>query len=384
MKFIKLLATACCLSFSLLSATELTISSYNCGGLSDHYDYLRGVGMQKLMQERHDAEPENMSVNDKIQKLALKILFSPNPQEKLAAQQEWDQKDYQKILEHLTAVPTDPNSPNASWNQKSEKLMTTYKIRPIQIFDEEVNQMLEDHLRGLTKNVEDPTLQLLDEARTIMGKRIFAHHLKYDIICLQEADYLDPSMFPDHYEVLLSEASHSINGIAYNKTRFELVENIGNILGRGFAVHLRDKESGKTILVASGHLSGCNPYRIEKDLVTGTDDSEKGDMEAQTIIDLFDQKGADLMLIGMDSNVTSLHPRLNLLKNAGYQLDYENHLEATCTSPHQILNTRIDWITLKSTMSEAKITNIPVSNVGLNSIQTNMSDHKPIAAKVTY
>ncbi|PJD95672.1 MAG: hypothetical protein CK425_08190 [Parachlamydia sp.] len=383
MNFIKFL-TACCLSFSLLSATELTISSYNCGGLSDHYDYLRGVGMQKLMQERQDAEPENMSLNDKIQKLALKILFSSNTQEKLAAQQEWDQKDYQRLSEHLTAAPSDPNSPNASWNQKSEKLMTNYKIRPVQIFDEEVNQMLDDHLRDLTKNTESPTLQLLDEARTIMAKRIFAHHLKYDIICLQEADYLDSSMFPEHYEVLLSETSQSINGIAYNKERFELVENIGDILGRGFAAQLRDKETAKTILVASGHLSGCNPYRIEKDPATGTDDSAKGDMEAQTIIDLFEEKGADLMLIGMDSNVTSLHPRLHILKNAGYQLDYENHLEASCTSPHQILNTRIDWITLKSDNSKAKITNIPVSNVGLNSIQTNMSDHKPVAAKVSY
>lgn len=383
MRFIKFL-TACCLSFSFLSATELTISSYNCGGLSDHYDYLRGVGMQKLMQERQDAEPENMSLNDKIQKLALKILFSSNTQEKLAAQQEWDQKDYQRLSERLTAIPSDPNSPNASWNQKSEKLMTNYKIRPVQIFDEEVNQMLDDHLRDLTKNTESPTLQLLDEARTIMAKRIFAHHLKYDIICLQEADYLDPSMFPEQYEVLLSETSHSTNGIAYNKERFELVENIGDILGRGFAAQLRDKETAKTILVASGHLSGCNPYRIEKDPATGADDSAKGDMEAQTIIDLFEEKGADLMLIGMDSNVTSLHPRLNILKNAGYQLDYENHLEASCTSPHQILNTRIDWITLKSDNPAAKITNIPVSNVGLNSIQTNMSDHKPVAAKVSY
>ena len=63
-------------SCSILYASEFTISSYNCGGLSDHYDYLRAASMQKIMQERHIAEPENMELIDKIQKLALKILFS--------------------------------------------------------------------------------------------------------------------------------------------------------------------------------------------------------------------------------------------------------------------------------------------------------------------
>jgi len=32
--------------------------------------------------------------------------------------------------------------------------------------------------------------------------------------------------------------------------------------------------------------------------------------------------------------------------------------------------------------SNASIMNIPVLNVGLNSIQNNFSDHKPIAAKI--
>jgi hypothetical protein len=58
---------------SVLTASEFTMSSYNCGGLSEHYDYLRAASMQKLMQERYIAEPENMSLNEKIQKLALKL-----------------------------------------------------------------------------------------------------------------------------------------------------------------------------------------------------------------------------------------------------------------------------------------------------------------------
>lgn len=382
MQYYKYILILFSLSFSFLNASEFTISSYNCGGLSDHYDYLRAAAMQKLMQERHVAEPEMMSLNEKIQKLALKILFSTD-QEKSSAQQEWDQKGYQHIFENLTSAPTNPESPNIPWYQKVDKIISSYKIRPVSIFDEEVNEMLAAHLNDLSRKREPKTSKLSD-VRSVMAKRIFAHHLKYDIICLQEADYLDASMFPDHYEVLFADTAFSKNGIAWNENRFELIETIED-LHRAFAVYLRDKESNKTVLIASGHISGCNPYRIEKDFTTGESDSAKGDAELQAIIKLFDDRDADLKLIGMDSNVTSLHPRLNILKEADYQIDYENYLEPTCTNPYQVLNTRIDWLALKSIDTKGvSITNIPVLGVGLNSIQTNISDHKPIAAKINY
>lgn len=373
------------LTFSLLSSTDFTISSYNCGGLSDHYDYLRASSMQKLIQQRYVEEPENMSINEKIQKLALKILFAPESEDKLAAQQQWDQRGYQRIFEHLTAAPTETNSPNTVWNQKVDEIITSYKIRPVVIHDEEVNLMLNEHLRDIHKGIDADIPELLKEVRATMASRIFAHHLKYDIICLQEADYLDSSIFPQDYEVLFAQTSQSKNGIAWNKRRFELVKTLGNILGRAFAVQLRDKKSDKVILVASGHITGCNPYRIQRDPQTGVSDSAKGDTEIQSMIELFDNQNADLMIVGMDSNVTSLHPRLNILKNSGYQIDYENYIEPTCTNPYQVLNTRIDWIALKpgNTMS-ASITNIPVLSIGLNNLQTNISDHKPIAAKITY
>lgn len=382
MKCCKIVLVVLSFVYSLLSASEFTICSYNCGGLSDHYDYLRAASMQKLMQERYIAEPENMWLNGKIQELALKILFSSDPQEKLCAQQEWDQKRYQQHVEYLTAAPTEIQSPNSTWNQKANQIISSYKIRPVSINDEEVNQMLIEHFRDLSE-IEGSFSQL-SEVRTSMAKRIFAHHLKYDIICLQEADYLNNTMFPECYDVLFSETSHSKNGIAWNKERFELIETIGNILDKAFAVQLIDKESGRTLLVVSGHISGCNPYRIERDPLTGVLDSAKGDAELQTIVELFNSDEVDFMLIGMDANVTSLHGRLNILKEAGFQIDYENHFEPTCTNPYQVLNTRIDWIALKSPIQTAYVTNIPVLSVGLNNIQTNISDHKPIAAKITY
>lgn len=383
--FCKFIILLMCLTCSFISASEFTISSYNCGGLSDHYDYLRAASMQKIAQERHIAEPSNMSLNEKIQKLALKILFAPDSQDKLAAQVEWDQKRYEHLFEHLTASPMDNNSPNMAWFQRANEIITSYKVRPVVIQDDEVNQMLSEHLKDLSKDVEADMPLLLQEVRATMARRIFAHHLKYDIICLQEADYLDHSMFPKNYEVLFAKTSHSKNGIAWNKERFELIESVGDILGRAFIVQLRDMETDQTVLVASGHITGCNPYRVENDPITGISDSAKGDSEIQAIIQSFDNKKADLMIIGMDSNVTSLHPRLNIIKNAGFEVDYENYLEPTCSNPYQVLNTRIDWIALKSNnMSTATVTNIPVLGVGLNSIQTNMSDHKPIAAKITY
>ena len=363
---------------SFVSATEFTISSYNCGGLSDHYDYLRAACMQQLMQERYTAEPAKMALNEKIQKLALKILFAKNAQAKSHAQQEWNRNGYQKILEKLTASPIDRDSPNYKWYQKANGMITSYQIRPVMLMDEEVNQILDNHLRDMTRDKDNRSTELLTPSRAVMAERIFQHSLKHDIICLQEADYLDQTMFPKFYQVQLSETSHSKNGIAWNKDRFELVKTIGNIHNKGFAVQLKDKESGVTILVASGHISGCNPYQADKDSV-------KGDKELQSIVDLFDSEEARIKIIGMDSNVTSLHPRLKILKNAGYQLDHENYLNPTCTNPYQILNTRIDWIAYKAGgQISASIVNIPVMGVGLNSIQTNISDHKPIAALIRY
>lgn len=371
-------------NLSLLSATEFTISSYNCGGLSHHFDYLRAASMEKLMQERYVAEPENMSLNEKIQQIALKILFSSDSTEKLLAQQEWEQKGYKELFEYLTASPMDQGSINTIWNEKAENMMTSYKVRPVVIYDEKVNQMLDEHLMDLTNHSNASRQEQLQEARKLMATRIFANHLNYDIVCLQEGDYLDSSIFPENYEVLFAETSHSKNGIAWNKERFELVESVGNIVGRAFAVKLRDKETSKTVLIASGHISGCNPYRIEIDPKKGISDATKGDRELYTIIDLFNSHTADLIIIGMDSNVTSLHPRLNILKDADYKIDYENYLEPTCANPYQVLNTRIDWIALKSNVSNSSITNIPVLSVGLNNIRTNVSDHKPIAAKISY
>ena len=234
---------------SALSAGEFTISSYNCGGLSEHYDYLRAAVMQKIMQERHAAEPARMVLNEKIQICALKILFSEDSHEALAAQQEWDQNGYQAVFEEISKLPTEAGSSHAVWNQKVNACITPYNIRPVVIKDDEVNRLLEDHLGDLVKRHESDKNDIYEKARSIMAKRIFAHHLKFDIICLQEADYLSASILPDHYDIRFGLTDDLKNAIAWNKERFTLIKNIGNIAERAFALLLRDFESGKKVLV---------------------------------------------------------------------------------------------------------------------------------------
>lgn len=367
-------------SFTCLSALDFTISSYNCGGLSDHYDYLRAGAMQKIMQERYAEEPELMSINEKIQKTALKILFASG-EDQILAQNEWDQGDFQNHKEKLFSNPSDLSSPNNRWNKKMIETITPYNIRPVVINDEEVYSMLNDQVKDLVQRSDEEISQLLIEARTILAKRIFSRHLKFDIICLQETNYLDESIFPENYQVIFQEKL----GLAWNKDRFELLSNFGDIDGHGLAVALTDKETGISVLVVSGHLTGCNPFHVEKDLATGLFDSAKGDEQLLKIVRFLERKEVDIKLIGMDSNVTALHPRLQIIKNSGYQVDFENYLEPTCASPHQVLNTRIDWIAFQANSSfPVSITNVPVMNVGLNSIQTNISDHKPIAAIIRF
>lgn len=366
--FLKFLTLQSLSFFMTLHSADFTVSSYNCGGLTEHFDYIRAVGMHKLIQERCNEEPAKLARLERIQHLALKILFAPE-QEKLAAQQDWGDKNYSEELAALLTDPTHPSSENKKWRDRSVTLHTDYKTRPVAVYDAEVQELIDNQVTDLTGAEGN-----LDSTIQKMAQRIFRHELKYDIIALQEADYMKASLFPEHYEVQLCPNEHSVNGVAWNKNRFELVET-NNKLERAQIVTLRDLESGETVAIASGHLTGCNPF-------VGAKDSAKGDQELCQILEQLEGTSADIKVVAMDSNVTATHPRLNILKEAGYSLDYTNYLDPTCSNPHFIFDTRIDWIAVKSS-NPAKITNIPVQGVGLNNPQNNMSDHKPIAARIS-
>jgi hypothetical protein len=363
---------------------DATVSSYNCGGLKDHYDYLRAVAMQKVASERYNEESSEMAEYERIQSLYLKILFSTDSSELAAALSLWKENNYDNLYEKLTTSPKEAGSINAKWFECVDNAITPYNVRPIVINDSEINEILHNHLLDLTKgqNItlsdENSLNDWLDITRKIMAERIFKHQLKYDIIALQEADYLTPSMFPDHFEVYIPDQQYSVNGLAWNRNKFSFIKELGSIKSKGIVVELLDNESGEIVAIASGHLSGCNPFNIEGQ------DSEKGDGELHKLLDYLEESAATIKIIAMDSNVTAKHPRMEILKNRGYSLDYKNYLDGTCTSPHQVINTRIDWIAVKLTQKDALIENIPVLGVHLNSAQTNISDHRPIAAKIIY
>jgi hypothetical protein len=335
------------------------------------------------MQERHMAEPVAMSESDSIQKLALKILFASG-REKAQAQKVWKKKKFDRKVAKLILDPAE-GGPNVFWSKRIAEVITSYKVRPIVIHDDKVAFSLNEHLKDLTRRSDSSdSAALLDEARTIMAKRIFDSYLTHDIIALQEANYLNAGMFPVRYQVLFSSTGHLKNGIAWNTDKLELVESLGDVGGKSLVLLLRHKESTKTVMVAAAHLTGCDPFRMVVNPSTGLPDSAKGDGELQAVVDFFKQHDADVKIIAMDSNVTSLHPRLKILKDASFKVDYENYIDATCSNPYMALNTRLDWIAIKGISGKEKIVNIPVMNVGLNSPQTNMSDHAPIAAKIEF
>lgn len=380
-----------------LFGAEFTVASYNCGGLSEHYDYLRAGVMQKVMEERHIAEPEIMALNEKIQQLALKKLFS-SESDRQTVQMEWELKGYDADCRRLFFHPTDSSSPHAKWYKISSEAISSYKTRPVTIYDDEVADRFHEYLDECLDLPGARLNERLDEARSLIAKRIFARHMKFDVICLQEADYLDDTLFPSHYQLLLTEGKHSKNGLAWNTERFELVESLCDLFGTGAAAKLRDKQTNQNVLVVSGHLTGCDPftpiYQKTSSLQScdaavaqpmEKSDCEKGNRELVEILKKLDETPADLRVVGMDFNVTATHPRLEILKEAGYELDCENFLEPTCTNPYYLLNTRIDWIAIKPNLNEkVGIANIPVQSVSLNCLRTNHSDHKPVAAKIRY
>lgn len=369
--------------FSILFSEEINIASYNCGCLPSHYDYLRSACMQQLIQQRYETEPEQMALNERIQQVALQRLFGHDQQARASAEREWQEEGYELQLHRLLQAKGDERTPDRSWQQKIDAMITPYTVRPPLIFDPRIHEQLQLHLDRLAPDQKEGGYGQICQVRRLLAKKSFHHLLRHDLICLQESDLLDKSLFPSHYAVEFAETAASKNGVAWNKERFQLIESIGNILDKAYAVKLVDIHSGKQLLVASAHLKGCNPFQVELEPATGRSDSWQGDRELTKLLALFEAEEVDLVLIGMDSNVTATHPRLELLRQAGYQIDAKNYLEMSCTNPISVLNTRIDWIAVKNKSSEqVEIVNLPVFNVGLNAIENNMSDHKPVAAKV--
>lgn len=251
-----------CFCFYLLIANycggiDFTVASYNSGGLPERYDYIRAVCMQQLVQERFDQESENLATLEKLQSLALKMRFS-NKEEQEEAKRIWDEKKYDKVLEKLTSPPGEEESVNAIWNKKSQEVITPYDVRPIVIRDSKAKETLTAQISDLLREDIDQQFfyESLDSCLNLMATRIFDQHLHYDIIALQESDYLTEANFPEKYQTYFKEG----NGIAWNKERFHFLDEVDSLKKRSLVIRLLDKTSNKVVAIASAHLSGCNPF----------------------------------------------------------------------------------------------------------------------------
>lgn len=357
----------------LVANKDFTFGSYNLGCLRDHYDYMIAARMSVLMRDRYRKEPLEMDLIEKVQQVAARKFLESDSVKKDLATREWDELGYQALIEKITVPPGNEGSIHQVWYDRSNAMMSDFRTFPIRIEDVRIKDAVIAQVGSL-----EPQAILFERQR--LYQKIITEALGTDIVCFQEADYMPVSMLPNGYQSVQSNRNKSIQRIAWKASRFELIQNLGDIASdKGLAVLLRDKTTQKTVAVATAHLQGCNPFQRVYDQ-EGKSDSIKGDEQLSAVIQTIDRTGADVQIVGMDSNVTAMHPRLQMLRTAGFEFDGDHYIEPTCPSPYFICNTRLDWIAAKG----ASLVNMPVMNVDLNNLSTNPSDHKPIAARVHY
>lgn len=359
--------------------SPFTVSSYNCGGYINHSDYLRAACMSKIMHERFNEENDDMELLEEIQNLGLKKIFIEDPQEKKIIKEKWKLENFKEIYNRITEPHSNKDSKNHIWNNTVNKIISPYYQQPPSIYDAEIMNKIQKHVFSITRRAYK--IETLTKTRELIIKQTIQDKLNSDIICLQEVEYLDPKFFSCEYEVILDK-SVSRNGIAWNKNRFVCIDVAH--LDKCSIVRLQDRTTLKIIAVASGHIYGCNAFNVQLNKKDGQPDSEKGDQQLINVLNYLNTIEADMEILGLDLNVTALHPRMKLLKKNNYKLDHERFLGPTCTNPVMLLNTRIDWIALKNRNTNASIKNIPINDIGLNDIYTNASDHKPIASVIKY
>ncbi len=429
-----------------------TVSSYNIGGLisrgGTHYDRAMAASMAEVMRVRRlvDVEVGDMSAIEGLQGLFLKTLFSSNQQEVADAVGQRD-REYNSDLQWYFKNGRQVRNQKASNHLRS--ILGSYRGQghAFTVFSEKVRRALAMPLSSQRESE--------DAACKNKIKEIFRDSLHQDIICIQEANWINHEMFASSkYDSIFTTSASSESratqpsrkGIAWNRDRFAFVKPIESIEKRAIAVQLRDKINNKIVSVVSALVSGCDPFsprevvrkvlrevenlslsdQIGADPAAATSssgknrvgdssgvphgaeveegmfepkasgapanmveerkyDSTRGDEELRDIFLKLEEEESDLVVIGTDLNVTSLHPRMRMFRNFGYQLDYINEIYPTCTAQSYCLDARLDWIFVKPRNDlRVSIRNLPIDTVGLNDLRTNVSDHKPVASEVSY
>lgn len=377
-----------------LNDNTLTVASFNMGGIpipttyhpdsptATSYDYIESLTSNELMRERYAAEPKQLELILKIQEVALQRCFGEGDTQR-RAERTWEAEDYQSKLEELM----DPVN-NKPWYEKNgQKLPLFWDVQKavhsdtpidITITDDNVRRQLSEFLDIADSQITPGSEfdEIILNKRKEIAKRIFSDELSdADIITLLEYnDFAAESPLSlDEYDVQFKSERFVTTGIAWKKERFEFVREIGrDELVRSYSVLLRDRLTNKTIAVGALHPVGCNPFLSNAG-------SKTGDETLKTALKVMETAQADLMIVGTDANVTPTHPRLGLFAEAGYKVD-PSFFYPTATNPVDFVDTKIDYIAVKG----GEIQNLPVLSVGLNSMRTNISDHKPLKAKIRY
>jgi exonuclease III len=429
------------------SKHSFTVGSYNIGGRmglnGSHYDRAAAACLGKVMSLRRGCGSEkersvasrDLETIKEIQELGLKWLFAPQEVSN-QANQTWMQKRYSTDLRWYFKNGRATRNQDAAFLYN--RLIGPYRgeRNAFSVNDTEVREILNHNEGNPEVSFPRPRLELSEDAFCKKQLRnIFSTSLRKDIICIQEANWIDHELFVlSEYDSIFthipSEGTGATSppkaGIAWNNNRFKFIKVIENVAKRAIAVQLQDKRTGKTLSVASAHISGCHPFypnqlagkvakvkdqsfataqlgelteskeeaQLKGDLVAESEsldtveivyDSTKGDNELRDLLEKLHGVNSDMTVIGADLNTTALHPRMSLLKDFGYELDYTNHLYPTSTNPNYCLDTRIDWIAVKKgSIPSVLIENTPMEGVLLNDVTTNVSDHRPIASRVTY
>jgi len=359
------------LFYSSLFCESLSIMSYNCGGIEHHYDYQRAACMQKLMRQREKKEPMALAFAAFGETVQLQALFDPTCPLKYG----------DGATSSFYHDPTQPSSFHHQWYKQASTMISHYQDPHVIIYDKEVFHNILNHCQKVMLDHNLPIKGLTFEekigaCRSIMAKDFFRRNSSYDIIALQEADdFIQNKSIPKEYEVLAASQTHSINALCFKKERFTLIRKTYIKEGQGIVAHLFDKTTQKTITIASAHLTGCNPY------VKGPD-SEKGDKQLKALISYLEKDDGNIKVIAMDSNVTAVHPRLKIVKDHHFILDYKNYIYPTCTSPYYCVDTRLDWIAVYDNKSCKRIENRKIEHCRLNAIEENFSDHAPVGADI--
>ena len=151
-------------------------------------------------------------------------------------------------------------------------------------------------------------------------------------------------------------------------------------------VTLRHLQDGKTVAVASAHLTGCHPVKLVK-TAPGQTEADTGNKDLEVIVEELAPRPVDGRIIGMDANVIPTHERLKTItkENIGFVRDESDDLPTNYHSLRDdcIGNICIDYIFARGDDCRVE----PVEGFAppeVDNLDANPSDHTCVMKDVRF